>query len=636
MRTIMPRKLLRTLIIFAILCVTLSGTLLPGVAQGQDADYFTIAILPDTQHYTVSYPQIFDQQAQWIVNNAQTQNIVFVCHLGDIVDDYNVTTEWENAQHSMGIIRNADIPYSVVPGNHDLNGSAGDTTYYDLYFPYADFTGYSWYGGHYPSDSNSSNYELFSAMQQDFIILNLVCTPHLLSDATDWANGILTQYNNRKAIVVTHGYIDAQGKYSDIYGTSGIEIWNNIVKIHPNVIAVFSGHTCPQTYNSDVGLNGNTVCNLMTDYQHLDNGGNGYLRLYKFYPQLNKISAFTYSPYLNQYDNSTGTHGGRFDLPLDMVGNATVLSVSSASGTFGGTVDLSATLTSSGSPLSGETITFAINGTSVGNATTNGGGAATLTDVSIAGIGVGTHPGYIVASFAGDTNYSASSGTADLTVSGVSTSKIVFTTTAQTITAGSVSRVITIQTQDSYGNPTSVSGDTAINLSSSSANGIFYSNAWGTRRITSVTIRSGTSVASFYYKDTKAGTPIITAAKSGWTSVTQQETIKASSISKIVFTTPAQTIAAGAVSGVMTIQTQDRYGNPASVSRNTSINLSSNSAKGTFYSDTGGTRRITSVTVPAGTSTASFYYKDTAPGTPTITASRYGWTRATQRETVHG
>ena len=75
-------------------------------------------------------------------------------------------------------------------------------------------TGYSWYGGHYPAGSNASSYQLFSAMGQDVIVLNLVCTPALLADATDWANAVLTQYADRNAIVVTHGYIKPNGEYA--------------------------------------------------------------------------------------------------------------------------------------------------------------------------------------------------------------------------------------------------------------------------------------------------------------------------------------------------------------------------------------------------------------------------------------
>ena len=282
--------------------------------------YFTIAVLPDVQLYTASYPTIFDQQAQWIVNNAQAQNIVFVAQLGDLTNDWGVTSEWTNAVHSMGIIRNAGIPYSVVPGNHDVHFPAENTTYFNQYFPYTNFTGYSWYGGHYPSNSDTSNYELFSAMGQNFIVLNIVSAPGLYASASTWANNTLTQYSNRKAIVITHGYIDWTGAYTDASSVSGIELWNQIVRYHSNVIAVLCGHmhngcSNSQYHGTTTGLNGNTIYNLLTDYQDCPNGGDGWLRLYKFYPSMNKISAVTYSPYLNQYDTSAA---GQFDLYLDL------------------------------------------------------------------------------------------------------------------------------------------------------------------------------------------------------------------------------------------------------------------------------------------------------------------------------
>jgi sulfur carrier protein ThiS len=53
----------------------------------------------------------------------------------------------------------------------------------------------------------------------------------------------------------------------------------------------------------------------LTDYQIEPVGGNGWLRLYQFYPSQNEIRALTYSPYLNQYDTSTY---GQFVLSLDM------------------------------------------------------------------------------------------------------------------------------------------------------------------------------------------------------------------------------------------------------------------------------------------------------------------------------
>ncbi len=98
----------------------------------------------------------------------------------------------------------------------------------------------------------------------------------------------------------------------------------------------------------------------------------------------------------------------------------TLLAVSSASGTYGGTVDLSATLSSGGVGVSGKTVSFTLNGGSVVTAITNSLGVASLTGVSLSGINAAVYsPGVssgVAASFAGDSSYSASSGSATLTV----------------------------------------------------------------------------------------------------------------------------------------------------------------------------------------------------------------------------
>ncbi len=298
--------------------ISVKAIFIKDCSEPRPEDYFTIAVLPDTQIYSERYPDIFDKQTQWIADNAQSENIVFVSHLGDIVNDHKSTTQWQNARDSMSIIRAADIPYSVVPGNCDMHFITGDLTNYDTYFPYTDFIGYDWYGGNYPEHSNASNFQLFSVMGQDFIVLNLVCEPSLLSKTTEWANSILTEYSTHKAIVVTHGYIDTDGNYlggSDGSSVAGLDVWNNIVKHHSNVAMVLCGHHSGQYYSTDIGVNGNTIYNFLTDYTYLENGGNGWLRLYKFYPYSNKLEAVTYSPYLDRYDTDTDS---QFELPLKL------------------------------------------------------------------------------------------------------------------------------------------------------------------------------------------------------------------------------------------------------------------------------------------------------------------------------
>ena len=105
-----------------------------------------------------------------------------------------------------------------------------------------------------------------------------------------------------------------------------------------------------------------------------------------------------------------------------------------------------------------------------------------------------------------------------------SPAKIVFITVPQTIKAGSVSAMITIQIQDVNGNPVKVTSSTVITLASS-IGGIFSANGNGLPVITTVTVYSGTNSANFYYKDSTKGNPIITASTAGLEPGKQTETI---------------------------------------------------------------------------------------------------------------
>jgi hypothetical protein len=101
---------------------------------------------------------------------------------------------------------------------------------------------------------------------------------------------------------------------------------------------------------------------------------------------------------------------------FDDVPSVTALAVASASGVFGGTADLSATLTAGGAGVSGKPVTFTLNGTPAGSGTTDSSGVARVLGASLAGIGAGTYPNGVAASFAGDGGYTARSGSNSLTV----------------------------------------------------------------------------------------------------------------------------------------------------------------------------------------------------------------------------
>ncbi|KAF0132994.1 MAG: APHP domain-containing protein [Candidatus Saganbacteria bacterium] len=145
-----------------------------------------------------------------------------------------------------------------------------------------------------------------------------------------------------------------------------------------------------------------------------------------------------------------------------------------------------------------------------------------------------------------------------------SITKLAFTTSAQTLTVGQTSEVITVQAQSDISHAMNVSSNTTINLTSTSGNGKFYSTSAGTQEITSVTITSGASSANFYYRDTTVGSPTITAAENpsqGWTDATQGETITVGSAAYLKIT-GTSAITAGA-NDELTITAYDAYNNVA-------------------------------------------------------------------------
>jgi hypothetical protein len=283
-------------------------------------DNFTIIVLPDTQYYSESYPEVFDNQTQWIVDNKETLNIVFVTHLGDIVNEWWDLGQWENANHSLSIL-DRSTPYGVTLGNHDGIGS--DQTNFEKYFSFDKFSYESWYGGAYQS-SNRNSYQLFSAGGDDYLILHLEYDPS--DEILLWAGDIIGDYPTRRVIVSTHEYIawPWEGWRSPI----GEKIYQKLVKPHADqIFLVLCGHLDVEDHNTNI-VNEQAIHEVVTDYQESPNGGNGWLKILEFSPLQDKIFVTTYSPYLDELHTNPDS---MFTLDFDMTSTKAEITVSSNS-----------------------------------------------------------------------------------------------------------------------------------------------------------------------------------------------------------------------------------------------------------------------------------------------------------------
>ena len=297
------------------------------IATNQD---FTIIALPDTQFYSQTYSNVFIAQTEWIITNRSLLNIGYVAQLGDCVqngDNGGNDIEWRNATNALYRLENPvttslanGIPYGVAVGNHDQGATGngdplGSTTFYNLYFGTNHFLPYNYYGGNYGSN-NDNHYDLFSVGGYDFIAIYFEYDSTMTTNSAvlAWADNLLKTYPNRRGIAVSHWIINSYTAGST-FGAQGQAIYDAL-KVNTNLSLMLCGHVNPNGEGRRTDIyNGSTVQTLLSDYQDLANGGNGWLRIYTFSPGSNVIRAKTYSPFLNQFQ--TGTNS-QFEVPYPL------------------------------------------------------------------------------------------------------------------------------------------------------------------------------------------------------------------------------------------------------------------------------------------------------------------------------
>ncbi len=109
-------------------------------------------------------------------------------------------------------------------------------------------------------------------------------------------------------------------------------------------------------------------------------------------------------------------------------------------------------------------------------------------------------------------------------------------------------------------------------------------------------------------------------------------------ITQINFTSSVQTIDANTISATLSIQTQNAEEILEQTSETNHINLSTTSATGEFSSSSTNWNPVNTLTMSTGSANRNFYYRDSTPGTYTLTISAEGktWTSATQDIIVVG
>ena len=252
-------------------------------------DYaYSMVVVPDTQFLTekdakegTSYlNNVYD----WIVENKDEKKIELVMGLGDITDD-DTEAEWLHAQTQISKL-NGVVPYTLVKGGSPHDRIATFNTYFgtDTYY------GQNEVDGVYDATKTENAYKLVTAGDVDYLILMLDFGP--IDEVLLWAGNVISQHPDRQVIITTHCYLYNESETKARLQTetdpasprsttatggtlkknNGDDIWNELVKLYPNIVMVLSGHYSNNnilTLQSE-GVHGNTVTQMLIDSQDYD------------------------------------------------------------------------------------------------------------------------------------------------------------------------------------------------------------------------------------------------------------------------------------------------------------------------------------------------------------------------------
>jgi len=330
-----------------------------------EAGSLTLAVLPDTQYYVSCRSAHLRNQAEWLAAQVQPRNIGIALTLGDLTD-HNERPEWAFLKESLAPALEA-LPFIFTVGNHDygLQGSANHrTSFFDEYVPKPGpqlepalartmlpgklENAYYRFAVTRGADAKLSIAPLGAsrlaaqkpARQPTFVlaILSLEWGPRASTVA--WANQVLKEFPSDQRVFVSHAYLyfddtryDFATRGSDqkwnplAYGTQtnegedatshdGEMLWKELIEPDSGFFLTLSGHVLGDgsAKLSSQNRAGLVVHQLLANYQMLDEGGLGYLRLLELSPSGNHIRVHTFSPSLNL---SSHAPDQEFDLELN-------------------------------------------------------------------------------------------------------------------------------------------------------------------------------------------------------------------------------------------------------------------------------------------------------------------------------
>jgi hypothetical protein len=265
------------------------------------AEDFSVIVIPDMHVDDLKNNPA--NQIKWIRDNQVSENIVLLTAVGDYLTRGNSSASWQKVRDAwkplFELKGGATDPFNSMAasfslGNHDYDSwflaptgeprgwrKTKSTTYRNL-FGKNNWLTYPWYGQDDLNDENHVQFihvDGYTLMHIDLewdignssgqSVTGITSTE--AARRLQWVDTILYKYNNYPSMITTHDYLLENGTLS----AAGKKIWA-VIKKHPNVFLVNSGHVCKVSNDSGAGSGAaiaqrpgmGPVLQLLSDYQN--------------------------------------------------------------------------------------------------------------------------------------------------------------------------------------------------------------------------------------------------------------------------------------------------------------------------------------------------------------------------------
>ncbi len=278
--------------------------LLSVVENQIDAGTFYIIDISDTQYLSERYPSEYTQLTNWIKTYSLTHNVEMVIHCGDIVNMgyvgcpwgnstlYNCELQWSNANQSMSVLLDANIPYVFCAGNHDgISGTSLAENYIAFNNTFLSTKSY------WVSSNNYGRNVAVEFTYQDYKFL--VISLQFIADSSivDWMKDLIETHPTYNVILASHIGNSSYAGYEQTWYQGML----STLTAYPNVFLWVSGHYMPSGMGKPFFVTSNRT-EIIFDRQESDGEhGSDSVRIYQFNMATRTISATTYNLYTSAW-----------------------------------------------------------------------------------------------------------------------------------------------------------------------------------------------------------------------------------------------------------------------------------------------------------------------------------------------